>query len=145
MDFADQHAAPPSPMCDTRQCPVCTCTHDELDRTDAAYPYRHTEEVRAKVQAAHSEHLDDEDRGKDRHQTKVRSYATSYTTSYAMYPSLPPLRFNQLVLPLLLHAGASGFQLPCVLNPEHASFSSLQHPLLKSFWGTPSRSSTSRR
>ena len=72
------------------------------------------------------------------------SYAISYTTSYAMYPSLPPLRFNQPVLPLLLHAGASGFQLPCVLNPEHASFSSLQHPLLKSFWGTPSRSSTSR-
>ena len=70
-------------MCDTRQCPVCTCPHNELDRTDVAYPYRHTEEVRAKVEAARREHLDDEGRVKDRHQTKVRSYATSYTTSYA--------------------------------------------------------------
>ncbi len=25
-------------MCDTRQCPVCTCTHQELDKTDKAYP-----------------------------------------------------------------------------------------------------------
>ncbi len=33
-------------MCDTRQCPVCTCPHDELDRTDKAFPYRHTETVK---------------------------------------------------------------------------------------------------
>ena len=85
MDFADQHAVPPSPMCDTRQCLVCTCTHDELDRTDAAYPYRHTEEVRAKVQAAHSEHLDDEDRSdrvKDRHQTKRYQGKIVYGVEY---------------------------------------------------------------
>jgi hypothetical protein len=52
-------------MCDTRQYPVCTCPHDELDRTDVAYPYRHTEEVKAKVEAACREHLDDEGRVKD--------------------------------------------------------------------------------
>ena len=27
-------------MCDPRQCPVCSCPHDELDRTDKAYHYR---------------------------------------------------------------------------------------------------------
>jgi hypothetical protein len=70
-------------MCDTRQCPVCTCPHDELDRTDVAYPYRHSEEVKAKVEAARREHLDEEGRVKDRHQSKVSiSYTTSYTTSY---------------------------------------------------------------
>jgi hypothetical protein len=31
-------------MCDTRQCPVCTCPHQELDRTHVAYPYQHKEE-----------------------------------------------------------------------------------------------------
>ena len=72
-------------MCETRQCPVCTCPHDELDRTDVAYHYRHTEEVKAKVEAARREHLDDEGRVKDRHQSKVsRSYTTSYTISYTM-------------------------------------------------------------
>ena len=39
----------------------------------------------------------------------------------------------------------SGFQLPCVLNSEHASASSPLPPPLRSFWGTLSRSSTSRR
>jgi hypothetical protein len=69
-------------MCDTRQCPVCTCPHDELDRTDVAYPYRHSEEVKAKVEAARREHLDEEGRVKDRHQSKVSiSYTTSNTTS----------------------------------------------------------------
>jgi hypothetical protein len=64
-------------MCDTRQCPICTCHNDELDRTDVAYPspYRHTEEVKSKVEAVRQEHLDDEGRVKDRHQSKVsRSY-----------------------------------------------------------------------
>jgi hypothetical protein len=38
-------------MCDTRQCPVCTCPHQELDRTDKAYPYRITQNVKAMVEA----------------------------------------------------------------------------------------------
>ena len=33
-------------MNDTRQCLVCTCPHDELDRTDKAYPYLHTKEAK---------------------------------------------------------------------------------------------------
>jgi hypothetical protein len=80
----------------------------------------------------------------------------SYTISYLAhpmrhrilyrerYPFLLPLRFIQPVLPHWLRARASEFQLPCVLNPEHASASSHLHPPLRSFWGTPSRSSTSR-
>ena len=76
-------------MCDTRQCPVCTCPAKELDRTDVSYPYRHTEEVRAKVEAARREHLDDQGRVKDRHQTKVCyisiiSYTISYMISYTI-------------------------------------------------------------
>ncbi len=72
-------------MCDTRECPVCTCPHDELDRTYRAYPYRHTEEVKAKVEDARQEHLGDEGQVKDRHQSKVsRSYTTSYTISYTI-------------------------------------------------------------
>ncbi len=63
-------------MCDTRQWPVCTCPHDELDRTDLAYPYQHIKEVKAKVEAARSEHLDDEGRVKDHHQSKVSRNAT---------------------------------------------------------------------
>ena len=81
----------------------------------------------------------------------------SYTISYIRhrrrhsircrmrYPFLLPLRFIQPVLPHRLRAFASGFQLPCVLNTQHASASSPLHPPLRSFWGTPSRSSTSRR
>ena len=66
-------------MCDTRQCPVCTCPHDELDRTTKAYPYRHTEEVKAQVEAARREHLDDRDQMKVNHLSKV---LISYTISY---------------------------------------------------------------
>jgi hypothetical protein len=61
------------------------------------------------------------------------------------YPFLLPLRFIQPVLPHWLRACSSGFQLPCILNPEHASASSPLDPPLRYFWGTPSRSSTSRR
>ena len=78
-------------MCDTRQCPVCTCPHDELDRTDKAYPYRHTEEVKAQVEAARREHLDDRGQVKVNHLSKVLIsyticiyYGISYTISYAM-------------------------------------------------------------
>jgi hypothetical protein len=46
-------------MCDVNQCPVCTCPHSELDRTDAAYPYRNTESVKAAVKEAQEEHLDE--------------------------------------------------------------------------------------
>ena len=59
-------------MCDTRQCPVCTCPHQDLDRTDVAYPYRHSDEIKANVYAAHDEHLDAQGRVKPRHQAKVR-------------------------------------------------------------------------
>jgi hypothetical protein len=69
-------------MCDTRQCPVCTCPHGELDRTDVAYPYRHTEEVKAKAEAARREHLDDEGRVKDRHQSKVSRNAIGCRIRY---------------------------------------------------------------
>ena len=66
-------------MCDTRQCPVCTCPHDELDRTTKAYPYRHTEEVKAQVEAARREHLDDRGQVKVNHLSKVLiSYKISY-------------------------------------------------------------------
>ena len=58
-------------MCDTRQCPVCTCPHDELDRTDKAFPYRHTETVKAQVEAARREHLDDRGQIKPNHISKV--------------------------------------------------------------------------
>ena len=72
-------------MCDTRQCPVCTCTHDELDRTDKAYHYRHTEEVKAQVEAARREHLDDMGQVKANHLSKVLiSYTISYETSYTI-------------------------------------------------------------
>ena len=56
-------------MCDTRQCPVCTCPHQELDRTDKSYPYRITQNVKAMVEAARREHLDDHGRVKPLHQT----------------------------------------------------------------------------
>ena len=66
-------------MCDPRQCPVCSCPHDELDRTDKAYHYRHTEEVKAQVEAARREHLDDRGQVKVNHLSKV---LISYTISY---------------------------------------------------------------
>ena len=89
--------------------------------------------------------------------TISKVYTMSYTISYIAHrirhrircrmrcPFLLPLRCIQLVLPHRLRACASGFQLPCVLNPEHASASSPLHPPLRSFWGTLSRCSTSRR
>jgi hypothetical protein len=56
-------------ICDTRQCPVCTCPHQDLDRTDVAYPYRHSDEVKAMVMvnAARNENLDEHGRVKPQH------------------------------------------------------------------------------
>ena len=72
-------------MCDTRQCPVCTCPHDELDRTDKAYPYRHTEAVKGQVEAARREHLDDRGQVKVNHLSKVLiSYTILYPISYTI-------------------------------------------------------------
>ena len=72
-------------MCDTRHCPVCTCPHDELDRTTKAYPYRHTEEVKAQVEAARREHLDDRGQVKVNHLSKVLiSYTILYPISYTI-------------------------------------------------------------
>ena len=56
--------------------------HDELDRTDKAYHYRHTEEVKAQVEAARREHLDSRDQVKVNHLSKV---LISYTISYIVY------------------------------------------------------------
>jgi hypothetical protein len=47
-------------MCDVN---VCTCPHDELDRTDVSYPYRDTETVKAAVKAALEQHLRVDDDG----------------------------------------------------------------------------------
>ena len=69
-------------MCDTRQCPVCTCPHQDLDRTDVAYPYRHSDEVKARVKAARDEHLDVQGRVKPRHQAKVRTSHVPNRTKY---------------------------------------------------------------
>ncbi len=84
------------------------------------------------------------------------TYCISYTTLYAYttrmsytmcnilyrilchiryrmrYPLIPPLRFIQQILLHRLRAGASGFQLPCVLTPKHASASSPLHLPLRS-------------
>ena len=62
-------------MCDVNQCPVCTCPHSELDRSDVSYPYRDTESVKAAVQAAQQEHLDDNGEVKDGHNEEVRSHS----------------------------------------------------------------------
>jgi hypothetical protein len=40
MDGAEVAAAL---LCDVNQCPMCTCPHSELDRTDVSDPYRDTE------------------------------------------------------------------------------------------------------
>ena len=59
-------------LCDVNQCPVCTCPHSELDRTDISYPYRDSETVkRAVEEAARSEHLDEDGEVKDRHGDEV--------------------------------------------------------------------------
>jgi hypothetical protein len=61
MDGAEVAAAL---LCDVNQCPVCTCPHSELDRTDVSCPYdgpnHNTESVKREVDAARSEHLDDD-------------------------------------------------------------------------------------
>ncbi len=64
-------------MCDTvtpdnvRFVPTRTnCPHQELDRTDAAYTYRHTEQVKAMVKAARRDHPDDQGQVKPLHQKK---------------------------------------------------------------------------
>ena len=71
-------------MCDTRQCPVCTCPHQDLDRTDVAYPYRHSDEIKAMVNAARDERLDAQGRVKPRHQAKVRNEFISYNMTYTI-------------------------------------------------------------
>ncbi len=58
-------------MCDTRQSPVCRCPHQDLDRTDVAYPYQHSDEVKARVNTAHDEQLDKQGQVKPQHQAKV--------------------------------------------------------------------------
>jgi hypothetical protein len=63
-------------LCDVNQCPVCTCPHKELDRTDVSYPYRDTESVKRAVKAARSEHLDDGGEVKDWHKEEVNHYLT---------------------------------------------------------------------
>jgi hypothetical protein len=68
LDGADVAAAS---MCDARQCPVCTCPHDELDRTDKAFPSRNTETVKAQVETTRREHLDDRDQIKPNHMIHI--------------------------------------------------------------------------
>ena len=62
-------------MCDVNQCPVCTCPHSELDRSDVSFPYCDTESVKAAVQAAQQEHLDDNGEVKDGHNEEVRGHS----------------------------------------------------------------------
>ena len=53
--------------------------HDIVYNIDKAYPYRHTEEVKAQVEAARREHLDDRGQVKVNHLSKVLiSYMISY-------------------------------------------------------------------
>ncbi len=82
-------------MCDVNQCPVCTCPHSELDRTDVSFPYRDMESVKAAVRAAQEEHLDEDGEVLDGHNTEVCktvlmyhvliSYTILYTISYMIY------------------------------------------------------------
>ena len=62
------------------------CTHSELqvDRSDVSFPYRDTESVKAAVQAAQQEHLDDNGEVKDGHNEEVRGYSCniSYDIEY---------------------------------------------------------------
>jgi hypothetical protein len=76
-------------------CDVCTCPHSELDRTDVSFPYSNTESVKAAVQAAQEEHLDEDGEVIDGHNTEVRKavltyhililYTIMYMISYIMY------------------------------------------------------------
>ncbi len=73
MDGAEVAAAL---LCNVNQCPVCTCPHSELDRTDISYPYRDTETVKRSVEEARSEHLDEGSEVKERHGDEVSYYRT---------------------------------------------------------------------
>ncbi len=73
MDGAEVAAAL---LCDVNQCPVCTCPHSELDRTDISYPYCNTETVNRLVEEARSEHLDEDCEVKERHGDEVSYYRT---------------------------------------------------------------------
>ncbi len=64
------------------QCPVCTCPHSELDRTDVSHPYCNTESVKRKVDASQSEHLDDDGEVKERHKDKINQNHTRYHIRY---------------------------------------------------------------
>ncbi len=79
MDGAEVDAAP---LCDVNQCPVCTCPHSELDRTDVSYPYSDTESVKRAVSAARSEHLDDDGEIKERQKEEVTQYLILYHTRH---------------------------------------------------------------
>jgi hypothetical protein len=79
MDGAEVAAAL---LCDVNQCPVCTCPRSELDRTDVSYPYRNTESVKKEVNAARSEHLDDDGEIKERHKDEVNKNHTRYHIRY---------------------------------------------------------------
>ena len=58
-------------LCDVNQCPVCTCPHSELDRTDISDPYRDSESVKRAVEEARSEHLDEDGEDKEQHGDEV--------------------------------------------------------------------------
>jgi hypothetical protein len=65
-------------LCDVNQCPVCTCPRKELDRTDVSYPYRNTESVKREVDAARSEHLDDDGGVQEWHKDEINQNHTLY-------------------------------------------------------------------
>ena len=56
---------------DVNQCPVCTCPHNELDRTDFSFPYRDTESVKDAVNSAREEHLNEASEVRPRHKDEV--------------------------------------------------------------------------
>ena len=58
-------------LCDVNQCPVCTCPHSELDRTDFSFPYRDTESVKDAVNSAREEHLNEAGEVRPRHKDEV--------------------------------------------------------------------------
>ncbi len=68
MDGAEVAAAL---LCDVNQCPVCTCSHSELDRTNRSYSVQNTESLKEAVKAAQEEHLDKEGHFLPRHKDEV--------------------------------------------------------------------------
>ncbi len=68
MDGAEVAAAL---LSDVNQCPLCTCSHSELDRNEISYPYRDTEIANGAVEEARLEHLDEEKEVKERHGEEV--------------------------------------------------------------------------